>query len=153
LRSLVEENEEVTTQLRSFSAILRVASSDGDGTWPEVGFAVCLQRRMRERWEVGSLGFPRRRTTSYRHCRAAALILARRVTPARHRAASPDSEAEDDGLPGGSRQSALTEPVSWPGPKWAGFLGRGGGLRQVTLLSYFFCLCFFFLFTGFNSSI
>jgi hypothetical protein len=139
LRSLVEENEEVTAELRSFWAILRVASSDGDGTWPEVGFAVCLQRRMRERWEVGSLGFPRRRTTSYRRWRAVAPILARWVTPARHRAASPDREVEDYGLPSGSRQSALTEPVSWPGPKWAGLWAAVVGFGQVTLLSYFFC--------------
>jgi hypothetical protein len=35
---LVEENEEVTAELKSFSAILQVASIDGDGTWPELGF-------------------------------------------------------------------------------------------------------------------
>jgi hypothetical protein len=45
---------------------------------------------------------------------------------------------EDDGLPGGSRFLALTEPVSWPGPKWAGLLGRGGGLHDQVSFSLLF---------------
>jgi hypothetical protein len=45
---------------------------------------------------VGVLGFLWQRSTFYRPWRAAALILARRVTPSRHRAASPDREVEDD---------------------------------------------------------
>jgi hypothetical protein len=45
---------------------------------------------------------------------------------------------------GGSHVSALIEPVSWPGPKWAGLLGHGGGLRPGnSLLSYFFSFFFF----------
>jgi hypothetical protein len=50
---LVEENEEVTAELKSFSAILQVASIDGDGTWPELGFGT-WERNSRERrdWEV-----------------------------------------------------------------------------------------------------
>jgi hypothetical protein len=54
---LVEEDEEVTVELRSFSAILWVASSDGDGTWPVLGFVVCLQRRTREK-ELGVKAYP-----------------------------------------------------------------------------------------------
>jgi hypothetical protein len=51
---------------------------------------------------------------------------------------------------------ALTEPVSWPGPKWVGLLGRGGGLQPGnSLLSYFLASVsfIFVLFTGFKSSI
>jgi hypothetical protein len=35
---LVEENKEVTMELKGFFAILQVALIDGDGTWPELGF-------------------------------------------------------------------------------------------------------------------
>jgi hypothetical protein len=35
---LIEEDKEVTAELWSSSAILRVASIDSDGTWPELGF-------------------------------------------------------------------------------------------------------------------
>jgi hypothetical protein len=38
LPGLIEEDKEVTAELWSSSAILRVASIDGDGTWPELGF-------------------------------------------------------------------------------------------------------------------
>jgi hypothetical protein len=55
MRSLVEENEEVTAELRSFSTILRVASIDGDGAWPELGFW-SPARKLREGEELGILG-------------------------------------------------------------------------------------------------
>jgi hypothetical protein len=42
---LVEENEEVTAELKGFFAILQVASIDGDGTWPELGFRVLRESK------------------------------------------------------------------------------------------------------------
>jgi hypothetical protein len=69
----------------------------------------------------------------------------------------PDREVEDEDVSGGSCLSALIEPVSWPGPKWVGLLGRSGGLWPGnSLLSYFFLASvsfLFVLFTGFKSSI
>jgi hypothetical protein len=41
------------------------------------------------------------------------------------------------------------EPVSWPGPKWVGLLGRSGGLRPGKL-PLFFCFVFFSIFSVFN---
>jgi hypothetical protein len=40
---LVEEDEEVIAKLWSFSARLRVASIDGDGTWLELGFRLACR--------------------------------------------------------------------------------------------------------------
>jgi hypothetical protein len=52
---LVEEDEEVIGELWSFSARLRVASIDGDGTWPELGFQLA-SRDERERERERDLG-------------------------------------------------------------------------------------------------
>jgi hypothetical protein len=97
-----------------------------DGKWGSLGFRgsgehlIGAGGRRRESWRTASDGVP---------------------TPS----CFPDREVEDDDVPGGSRLSALIEPVSWPGPKWVGLLGRGGGLRpDNSLLSYFFSLCFFY---------
>jgi hypothetical protein len=53
---------DVEAQLRSITVELRMASRDGDETWPELGFRH-LQRRARERGNGAALGFLWRRGT------------------------------------------------------------------------------------------
>jgi hypothetical protein len=140
LRGLVEEDAGVTAELWSFSARLRVFSSDGDGTWPELGFGT-LERNPRGRrgCDVSRVS-PAARTTIYRLWRRRRASWRRRTRGARQRAASPDRRLKmTQWVP----PVSLTEAVSWLGPKWVGFLGRGGGLRPGEHFSIFFCSVFF----------
>jgi hypothetical protein len=60
--------------------------------------SMCLQRRARERWEVGSLGFPRRQTLLYRLRRAAVRILASMTRRSSTASCFQDREVEDDSV-------------------------------------------------------
>jgi hypothetical protein len=132
LPGLVEEDEEVTAELWSFSARLRVASIDGDETWPELGFQ-SPARKLGEGEELGILGlihgggsyfiddggrWPSSRVSRRR----------RRIgcCPVLHRAACrPEVEDDRRGI-------------------WAGLiLGWLVGCGLVSPSPYFFFLCFF----------
>jgi hypothetical protein len=145
LRGLVEDDEEVTAELWSFSLRLRVASIDGNGTWPELGFQ-SPARKLGEGEELGILGLIHGggsyfiddggRWPSSRASRRRRWIW---CCPVLHRAACrPEVEDDRRGI-------------------WAGLiLDWLVGCSLVSPSPYFFLLLFLFyfvLFSGFNSSI
>jgi hypothetical protein len=121
-----------------------VVPTSGERIWPELGFQPDWVRENERERNWGGARVWRWRGASYRPRRVAARILTRPIIRRLPPSCFPGSGGWRRCLPGGSRLSALTEPVSWPGPKWVGLLGCGGGLRPGnSLLSYFFSFCFF----------
>jgi hypothetical protein len=127
---------------------LRVTSSDGGKSWPELGFWF-WERNSREEGIRDFFRVSQRPMTSYRGYRVAAFIWCVDGDgrhPWRHWAAW--RKVEDDLLPRSFRWSG----TGLVGQHWAGL----DGLGQVSSSSLFFSssISFIFvLFSGFNSSI